>query len=244
MVALRGLGAAAFAAAVTASVLRVAPAGAEPGATTTPSFLPLAGTDVWRDGLFLYGGVLWSPGGLDTDGFTLKLLLSGGGYKYFSNGLRMDVDGNMSSAAVLPGWRFTRDGITIDLFAGPLVQDYRLTPNDPGSWLHGFYGGGQFATDVWYQPDPATMIALNGSVATIGPSGSLRAAAGARLLDAFFFGPETQGIWCTNYQEVRFGFHVTGLRIQALEWSAASGWEMEAHGRNGPYLRLGVTTHY
>jgi hypothetical protein len=40
--------------------------------------LLFAGTDIWRDGAFLYGGTLWSPAGLDREGFTLKLLLAGG----------------------------------------------------------------------------------------------------------------------------------------------------------------------
>ncbi len=29
--------------------------------------------DLWRNGAFAYGGLLWSPGGLDHDGFMLKL---------------------------------------------------------------------------------------------------------------------------------------------------------------------------
>jgi hypothetical protein len=43
---------------------------AEAGGPNTPDFLFFAGTDFWRYGAFLYGGVLWSPGGLDADGFT------------------------------------------------------------------------------------------------------------------------------------------------------------------------------
>jgi hypothetical protein len=75
-----------------------------------------------------------------------------GEYVYPSGGLHMDVDGTMLSAAALPGWRWTRDSLTIDVFAGPVVQNYRLTPYDPGSRLRGFYAGAQFATDVWYRP--------------------------------------------------------------------------------------------
>jgi hypothetical protein len=156
-----------------------------------------AGTDLWRDGAFLNGGLLWSPAGLDTSG-----------------------------------------GFTL------LVQNYRLTPYDPGSRLHGFYAGGQLAGDVWYQPDPATMIALDGSIASIGLIGSARAAIGWRSSEPFFVGPETQVIWCLDYQQLRVGAHVTGFRIDALEWTAAGGWAMESDRRAGPYLRLGVNTRY
>jgi len=51
----------------------------------------------------------------------------------------MDVDATLVSAAALPGWRTTRDGFTIDLYAGPVVQDYRLTPYDtPAAACAGF----------------------------------------------------------------------------------------------------------
>lgn len=152
---------------------------------------------------------MWSPDGLDKGGFTLKFLLNGGGYTYPSDGLHMDVDGTLLSAAALPGWRLTSDGLAVALYAGPVVQDYRLTPFDPGSRLHGFYAGAAFATDIWYQPSPATMVALDGSIASIGLIGSARAAIGWRFSELFFVGPETQAIWCVDYQQLQFGAHVT-----------------------------------
>ena len=45
-------------------------------------FLLFSGADLWRDGQFLHGGLLWSPGGLDREGFTLKAMISGGRYRY------------------------------------------------------------------------------------------------------------------------------------------------------------------
>ncbi len=43
---------------------------ADTAAPNAPSFLLFGGTDLWRYGQFLYGGALWSPAGLDRDGFT------------------------------------------------------------------------------------------------------------------------------------------------------------------------------
>jgi hypothetical protein len=48
----------------------IAPGRAEAGGPNPPSFLLFAGTDLWRYGAFAYGGTLWSPGGVDADGFT------------------------------------------------------------------------------------------------------------------------------------------------------------------------------
>lgn len=156
------------------------------------------------------------------------MLLNGGRYTYTSGDLKSD----------------TRDGLTVSVFADPVVQDYRLTPYDPGSRLRGFYAGGQFATEIWYQPTASTMAAINGSIASIGPTGSVRAALGWRLFDAMFVGPESAALWCGDFQQLEFGAHITGFRFNALEWSAGGGWAMDSDKRSGPYLRLGVSAKY
>jgi Cellulose biosynthesis protein BcsS len=216
----------------------------EAGAADTPHFLFFGGTDFWRYGDFLYGGTLWSPRGLNNDGFALKLLLNGGAYTYRSGDLRTNVDGDMFSATAMPGWRFTRGGLTVGVFAGPVAQDYRLTPYDPGNRLYGFYLGGQFAGEAWYQPTANLMAAMSGSVISIGPTGSLRGALGMRIFDIVFVGPEAAAFWCGDFQQFQFGLHLTGFHWNALEWSAGSGWSMDSDRRSGPYLRVGVTTKY
>lgn len=209
-----------------------------------PSFLLLSGIDLWRYGAFLDGGLLWSPAGLDTNGFTFKMLLDGGRYSYVSGGLQQAIDGTMVSAAALPGWRLTHDGLTVTLFAGPLVQDYRLAPNDPGSRLNGFYLGGQTEADIWYQPNTFTMASFEGAISSIGPTGYIRGAIGLRLFASAFVGPEMGQFWCADYEQLEFGAHVTALRIHSAEWSIGSGWAVASDKRSGPYLRLGVSTRY
>jgi hypothetical protein len=63
----RGVAVTAFAVASLFSLILCGGA-AEPGATGTANFLFFGGTDLWRYGDFLYGGALWSPGGLNNDG--------------------------------------------------------------------------------------------------------------------------------------------------------------------------------
>ncbi len=234
----------AMAMAVASMLFCAVPGRAAAAPADSPSFFLFGGTDLWRYGAFLYGGTLWSPGGLNADGFTLKLLVNGGRYTYNSGDLNADVDGTMLSAAALPGWRLVRNGFTVTVFAGPVVQDYRLAPYDPGSRLHGLYAGGQFATDVWYQPTAKTMASLSGSLTSIGPTGYLRGALGYRIFDAMFVGPETAMLWCAEFQQVEVGAHVTGLQFSGIEWSAASGWSMDSDRRSGPYLRLGVSAKF
>lgn len=241
MVALRSVVAAFVAAAV---VVCAAGDRATAGGLDDRSFLLFTGTDIWRYGGFLYGGFLWSPKGLDHDGFTFKMLLDGGAYSYVSGALQQTVDGTKLSAMALPGWRFTRGGLNVAVFAGPVVQDYRLTPNDPGSHLHGLYAGGETAVDIWYQPNAMTMAAFNGAIATIGPTGYAHVAIGVRVLSAAFVGPEIKEIWCADFEELEFGAHLTGLRFNSVEWSMASGFALTSDQRSGPYLRLGVNARY
>ncbi|HEY1603867.1 MAG TPA: cellulose biosynthesis protein BcsS, partial [Pirellulales bacterium] len=147
---------------------------------------------------------------------------------------------------ILPGWRFSYDNnkLIISVFGGPVAQDYRLTPNDPTSRLRGFYIGGELSADIWFQPTAQTMAAINATLATIGPTGSLRTAFGVRVFDKAFIGPELEELWCGNFEELQFGAHLTGLRTQALEWSAAGGWSLTSDQRQGPYMRLGVNVKY
>jgi hypothetical protein len=217
---------------------------ADAGGPDQPSFLFFSGTDLWRYGGFLYSGLLWSPTGLDTEGFVGKVLLDGGEYSYISSDLNENIDGTKLSAAALPGWRFIRDGLTVSLFGGPVVQDYRLTPYDPGSRLHGFYAGGEFASDIWYQPNATTMASVNGSITSIGPTGYVRAAVGFRFFTPAFFGPEIAQIWCGDFEQIEFGAHVTALRINATEWSMGTGLALTSDQRYGPYLRLGFNVRY
>jgi hypothetical protein len=177
-------------------------------------------------------------------GFTFKMLLDGGAYSYLSGAPQQTIDGTKLSAAALPGWRFTRGGLNVTVFAGPVVQDYRLTPADPGSHLHGLYAGGEAAADIWYQPNAMTMAAFNAAIASIGPTGYVRAAIGVRVFDAAFVGPEIEEIWCGEFEELEVGGHLTGLRFNSVEWSMASGLALTSDQRSGPYLRLGVNARY
>ncbi len=76
-------------------------------------YLLFTGGNLWRNGAFTYGGLLWSPDGLDREGFTLKAVMSGGTYHYWSGALGADVTGRELVAQVLRGWHFKRDRLEV-----------------------------------------------------------------------------------------------------------------------------------
>ncbi len=126
-------------------------------------YLLFTGGDLWRNGAFTYGGRLWSPGGLDRAGFTLKAVMSGGSYHYWSRALGTDVTGRELVAQVLPGWRFKNNRLEFKVFAGLDLEDHHLSPDDPSSRLRGGSAGAHGAVDLWYEPTPATMPAADRS---------------------------------------------------------------------------------
>jgi hypothetical protein len=242
---MRGSGGVIAVAVAAASLLVSAAAAlAQAGGVTHPLVLLFAGTDLWRQSQFFHGGVLMAPAGLDSDGFTIKMLIGGGHYSYYSGGLAQDVDGRAISADALFGWRFRRDALTVNVSAGVDVQDHQLVPNDPGARLRGHYVGARLSGDFWYQPTAQFMVAADASATTVGPTTSFRAATGWRVFDTLFIGPETQMLWCADYRQLRLGIHFTGLHTDIFEWLLASGWARDSDGRAGPYLRLGVIASY
>ena len=81
------------------------------GGATPEKFLYFSGFDLWREGGSSYGGVQWAPGGLNNDGFTLKLLLAGGQYLYTAG--TTNITGTNFLGAALPGWRIKRGNFEI-----------------------------------------------------------------------------------------------------------------------------------
>jgi hypothetical protein len=207
-------------------------------------FLVFANTDLWRQGGFAHGGVLWAPKGLDREGPVLKLMFGGGVYHYRSGALgNADVRGELLAGAVLPGWRFIRGGLTATVFLGVDFQQHRLTPDDLSAGLRGDYAGGRMGFDLWYQPSAATMIAADVSWSTVGPSYNVRLAMGLRVLNAFYLGPEIQAFGAdSNYRQLRAGLHLTGFRTGVIEWTAGAGWATDTDDRSGAYGKLGVFT--
>jgi hypothetical protein len=219
-----------------------ASAAGDPSHDSGPRFLLFSTTDLWRHGGFSHGGVVWSPKGINTQGFALKVMFGGGDYQYVSGALGdIQVNGRLLAGTIMPGWRFVRGTFIAVIYGGLDMQSHRLTPDDPSASLRGGYLGVRINGELWYEPTPSTMIAADGSVSTIGPSYNARAAFGWRVLERFYVGPEVQGFAAgNNYRQFRVGLHVTGWKTKWFEWSGALGWATDTDDRDGLYGKLGI----
>ena len=199
-----------------------------------------SGRDLWRNGVFANGGLLWAPNGFGRSGFLLKAQLSSGIYRYESEGLGTVYGGELK-AALLPGWAFKRGRFELRLFAGPDLELHRLWPDDPYNSLRGRRLGLALALDAWDEPTEATMIAGDASYSTVGPTVAARIAAGWKAFKQFQFyvGPEVQVYGGDGYRQLRGGIHITSLKTGQREWSAALGWAFETAKQQSPYVRFG-----
>ncbi len=204
-----------------------------------------SGRDIWRNGAFAHGGFVYAPGGLDQDGLLLKIVLSSGLYRYDASDLGgARVTGAEWLAQVLPGWRIKRGDAEFKFFMGPDMQVHRLRPDDPQNRLRGNSFGLRMAAELWYEPTTETMIAADVSLSSIATSNTARLAYGWRILDEMlggvYVGPELQYFGSDGYRHFRLGAHVTTMKADDIEWSAAAGWAEDSAHHATPYLRLNL----
>jgi Cellulose biosynthesis protein BcsS len=210
------------------------------GGTKVERVLLYAGFDIWRNGRTGYGGFYWAPDGLNTDGFITRLFVSNGVERYDTGLKRFNT--TIVRASPLAGWRFKQGDFEIKFFAGPELENRVLTPNVPTAEFRGIHIGARAAAELWWEPMPELMLASAFSASTNAASHSARAAAGWRLLDQFWTGPEISVSRDAFSRQARIGAHLTGFRLADLEWSAAIGYLQDSYHRSGAYGRISVLT--
>jgi hypothetical protein len=88
------------------------------------------------------------------------------------------------------------------------------------------------------------VVVVDVSLSSIATSNSARIGYGWRvfedMLGGVYVGPEVQYFSSDGYRHFRVGAHITSMKTDDVEWSAAAGWADDTQGRVGPYLRLNV----
>jgi len=210
------------------------------GGAYPEKFLYFSGFDLWRSGGSFYGGAQWAPRGLNEDGFTLKLLLAEGTYRYLAG--TTNIRGTGLLASIMPGWRIKLGNFEAKIFAGLDLQNHRTSPDDPGNSLRGNHAGLRIAADLWWEPTSTLMLASSISGSMIGNSFGVRAAAGWRVMNRFWIGPEIETSGDDVYRQYRIGAHLTSFRTAAFEWTLGAGYVEDNSHRSGLYGRISLLT--
>lgn len=203
-----------------------------PATANAQRYLLFNGIDIWRANVDLYGGMLWAPAGLNADGPIAQLFVS----RRFDH--YQDGSSTISKASVLGGYRVKRGDFELKVMVGPQWQQF--DPTSSSAAQSGTKLGLHGVAETWWEPHPLFLLASSWTAYTFGHGYGARLAAGWRAFDQFWIGPEISTFSDVFSTQYRVGLHVTGLRWQDLEWSAATGHLEDNFHRRGGYLRFGV----
>jgi hypothetical protein len=210
------------------------------GGTRIERVLLYSGFDISRAGRTGYGGFYWAPDGLNNDGFITRLFVSGGVERYDAGSKRFNTV--IIRAAPLAGGRIKRGDLEIKMVAGPELENRVLTPDIPTAEFRGTHIGARAAVELWWEPMPEMMLTSAFSATTNAQAYAMRGAAGWRVTDRFWAGPEISASGDEFSKQFRVGAHLTGFKLAVFEWSAAAGYVTDSFGRSGIYGRIGVLT--
>lgn len=199
--------------------------------------LYFSGVEMQRWSLAAYAGAQWAPARIDRDGFILRMVMSDSIERYTTRTRRYDTD--ILRVAIMPGYKFSRGKVEMQVFAGLGIEGDLLLVDRRANRLRGKFGP-RLGADLWWEPTRLLMLQYSISGTTIDNAISMRAAAGWRLFDRFWVGPEVTASGDDFSRQYRVGAHLTGLRSDEYEWSVAAGQVWDSYRREGVYGRISV----
>jgi hypothetical protein len=206
------------------------PASEPGGAAKLEHFLFYSGFDIWRFGRAGYGGFYAAPDGLGNDGFLAQLFVSDGRELYSAGAKRFTT--NILRLSLSPGWRLSQGSFELKVFAGPELESASQSATHIGA---------RIAAETWWEPIRELALSSSFSATTNFNAWTGRSAAGWRVLDQFWAGPEILASGDIDSKQYRVGAHLTGFRLAAFEWSLAAGFVQDSFHRSGVYGRIGVS---
>lgn len=195
------------------------------------------GVDASHWSLGAYGGLQWAPAGLNKDGFILRFYMSENLERY-TTGTRSDYT-QISRATLLPGYLMRRGNLEVQFLAGLDMEADYFFHDQRRSRLR-TTAGTRGTMDIWWEPTREMMLQYALSGTTIDNGYTTRVAAGWRMFDLFWIGPEAALSNDYFSQQTRIGGHLTGLRTGPYEWSFAAGHVQDNFERQGVYARFGM----
>lgn len=197
-----------------------------------------AGLDITSWSIGAHAVAQWAPAGFDKDGIIVRFFVSEG-FERYTDG-RRNYNTQITRAHVMPGYLWHYGPFELQVLAGIDGEaDLLYIDNYLRKWRSniGLRGG----VDAWWEPTRYVMLASSLAATTIDNGYNGRIAAGWRLYDWFWVGPEAARTNDYFSTQTRIGAHLTGVRTGEFEWSAAAGHVRDNFQREGLYARFGLT---
>ena len=196
-----------------------------------PRVMLFSGRDIWRNGAFAHGGFVIAPSGLDQDGLLLKIMLSGGLYRYDAQNLGERIVG-------ASGWRkcCQAGGSNAAMSSsrsssGPkfkiTICRRTIRPIDCAATHPACASLPKFGTSQPRHDDRSRRFTVVDRDQQLGPRLPMAGACSKRCLRSIS-DRKLNTSARDGYRHGRLGMHITSMKTEDTEWSAAAGWARDS----------------
>lgn len=212
----------------------------EPEAEPSPISMVIFGSmDAGPNKTFLSVGMKRAigGGGLAREGF--RLFLKAGGSQEATRRLPPHGTTYKAESQGMLGYEWRFGDTFVALYAGSDTESVQR--REPLGMTAAFTRyGGRVQADLWATPWDGVMLQAGAYVSSLNARSWGRLATGWQLPLGFYVGPEIEAYRERDYNKLRLGLHLTGLRLLGLEWRLSGGWQRTSDRPSEAYATLGV----
>ncbi|MFN3889571.1 MAG: cellulose biosynthesis protein BcsS [Beijerinckiaceae bacterium] len=181
-------------------------------------------------------GTIAPFGGLETNGFRLRMIGLLGGYKYDASAPGVGVvGGNQAGGSLLAGYEWIVDRTKIGVYGGLDVMNNRLDKFDPNNDTEGATFGFRAGVDFYSRPTDSTMAAGTFSFTTANMGYYVRLRGGLAVYEQMYLGPEMLALGDSFYTQWRLGLQLSNIQLGPVQFGVSGGYANDSSRGNGAY---------
>lgn len=139
----------------------------------------------------------------------------------------------------LAGYEWRIGDSFLGLYAGYDSESWQYLEAFTHSPISNRYGA-RIQADLWAVPAERVMLHAAGYASSINGRLWGRLAPGWQMPAGFYVGPEIEAYRERDYNKLRLGLHLTGLRFLGLAWRLSGGWQRTSDRPSEAYATLGL----
>lgn len=175
-------------------------------------------------------------GGLETNGFRMRMIGVLGGYRYDASAAGVGlVTGNQVGGSLLMGYEWIVDRTKVGVFGGLDAISNRLDKYDPDNTTEGAAFGARIGVDFYSRPTDATYAAGTFSYTTANNGYYMRLRGGMAIYEQTFMGPELLALGDSFYTQWRLGVGLHNIELGPVKIGVSGGFVSDSSRGNGAY---------
>lgn len=181
-------------------------------------------------------GTIGPFGGLEQNGFRVRMIGLLGGYKYDATAPGVGVvTGNQVGGSLLGGYEWIVDKTKIGVYGGLDVINNRLDKVDPNNDTEGATFGFRAGIDFYSNPSTSTMAAGTFTFTSANSGYYARLRGGVAVYEQMYIGPEALALGDSFYTQWRIGAHLSGVQLGPVQFGVSGGYVNDSSRGNGAY---------